>query len=174
MSLDYCHKHHLHFDTDFETECPQCVDDEINETKKVNMEIIQPEYRKNILSNCCSAKVYENTDECRACLEHCSFIIETPTAFHQWLLVTSEHDHKQLIALLRNEIINNQNPQVFELMDMVDIGESQYNSETLERVADLLLDTKFQHATSLDDETFIIEQDKKKLEYKPKNKKNGK
>ena len=63
---------------------------------------------------------------------------------------------------------------MFELMDMVDIGESQYNSATLERVADLLLDTKFQHATSLDDETFIIEQDKKKLEYKPKNKKNGK
>tara|TARA_B100001094_G_scaffold333070_1_gene408321 strand:- start:16521 stop:16937 length:417 start_codon:yes stop_codon:yes gene_type:complete len=138
------------------------------------MELTQPEYRKNILSNCCGANVYDNTDECRACLEHCSFIIAEPTAFHQWLLVTSDHDAKKLIELLRKEIIEHQNQQVFELMDLVDMGEKTYNSETLERVVNLLMDTKFQHTTSLDDETFIIEQDKKQIEYKHKTKKNGK
>lgn len=174
MSIEYCHKHHNNYDTDFETECPHCVDEEINKEEKI-MEISKPEYRKNIISNCCGAYVYENTDECKDCLEHCSFILEKPTAFHQWLLVTSEHEKTNLIALLRNEIVANQNQQVFELMDTVDMGEQNYNSETLERVANLLLDTKFQHATCLDDETFIIEQDKKieKLKLTNKTKTNG-
>jgi len=120
------------------------------------MEIIQPEYRQNVISNCCGAKIYENTDECRACLEHCSFIIENPIAFHQWLLVTSNHDKDKLIDLLRSEVIENQNPQVFELMDWVDLGENQYNTQTLERVAEMLLDTK--HTTTIMDqeETKVI------------------
>lgn len=25
MSMDYCHDHHQHYDTDFETECPECA-----------------------------------------------------------------------------------------------------------------------------------------------------
>jgi len=170
--MDYCHKHHNHYDTDYETECPHCVDEQINK-EETNMEIIEPEYRKNIISHCCKKPIYKDTIECSGCLEESILLIKEPIAFHQWLLVSSEHDKTKLIVLLRNEIIQNQNKEVFELMDMIDMGEQRYDSKTLERVANLLMDTKFQHSTSLDDETLIIKQDKK-IEYKPKNNKNGK
>lgn len=26
MSMEYCHKHHNYYDTDFETECLQCLE----------------------------------------------------------------------------------------------------------------------------------------------------
>ena len=135
------------------------------------MDIIQPEYRKNVLSNCCGAKIYENTDECRACLEHCSFIIENPIAFHQWLLVESKHDRNKLIDLLRSEIIENQNPQVFELMDLVDMGESQYGMNTIIRVSDMLFETK--HTTTIMDqkETKVIPINKTKKQKNEKRKK---
>jgi len=134
------------------------------------MEIIQPEFRKNVISNCCGAKIYENTDECRACLEHCSFIIKNPIAFHQWLLITSDNDKDKLIDLLRSEIIENQNPMVFELMDWVDLGENQYNNETLIRVAEMLLDTK--HTTTIMDqeETKVIPINKTKKKKNEKRK----
>lgn len=31
MSVEYCHKHHSYRDTDFDTECPQCVDEELEQ-----------------------------------------------------------------------------------------------------------------------------------------------
>ena len=34
MSVDYCHKHHNYYDTDFETECLQCVDEEVEAEEK--------------------------------------------------------------------------------------------------------------------------------------------
>jgi hypothetical protein len=101
------------------------------------------------LSNCCEASTNYETKICSNCNEHCAVILQEPTAFHQWLLVTSEHNKENLIALLRSEIIDNNNLQVFELMDLVDTGEKQYNSETLKRVADILIDTKEHHTNNL-------------------------
>ena len=45
------------------------------------------------------------------------------------------------MSLIRLEIINKQNPQAFELLEMVDIGESQFNKATLQRAADILINT---------------------------------
>lgn len=36
MSVEYCHKHHFYFDTDFEIECPHCVDLINEETENQN------------------------------------------------------------------------------------------------------------------------------------------
>tara|TARA_R110000744_G_scaffold104220_2_gene199656 strand:+ start:1989 stop:2282 length:294 start_codon:yes stop_codon:yes gene_type:complete len=93
-------------------------------------------------------------------LEHCSFILKEPTAFHQWVLLQGEHDIKKIMDILRSEIINNQNQMVFELMDIVDIGEKTYNNETLERVAIMLLDTKHT-TTKMDGGKLLIKQNKK-------------
>ncbi len=123
------------------------------------MEISKPEYRAHVISNCCSCGIYEDTDECSDCLEHCSFILKEPTAFHQWVLLQGEHDIKKIMHVLRSEIIDNQNQMVFELMDIVDIGEKTYNSQTLERVAIMLLETK--HTTlKMDDAKLLIKQKK--------------
>ena len=103
----------------------------------------------NCLSNCCEAPTNYTIKICSKCKEHCAVILENPTAFHQWLLVTSDHNKENLIALLRSEITENNNREVFELMDLVDIGEKQYNSETLKRVADILIDTKEHHTNNL-------------------------
>lgn len=117
------------------------------------MELINIEYRKNVLSNCCSCFVLENSDVCSGCNEHCEFVIEEFTAFHKWILATARKQIKGneeisyedelyvIMSLLRLEIINKQNPQVFELLEMVDTGESQFNKETLTRVADMLINT---------------------------------
>jgi hypothetical protein len=117
------------------------------------MEIINVEYRKNVLSNCCSCYVIENTNRCSGCNENCEFIIEDFTAFHKWILATARKQIKgdeeisyedelfKIMSLIRLEIINNQNPQAFELMEMVDLGESEFNKETLARVADMIINT---------------------------------
>lgn len=34
MSVDYCHKHHNYYDTDFETECSLCVEDEVEQSEQ--------------------------------------------------------------------------------------------------------------------------------------------
>tara|TARA_R110000851_G_scaffold253339_1_gene405789 strand:- start:40 stop:330 length:291 start_codon:yes stop_codon:yes gene_type:complete len=34
MSVDYCHKHHNYYDTDFETKCLQCVDKDIEQSEQ--------------------------------------------------------------------------------------------------------------------------------------------
>ena len=34
MSLDYCHKHHNYYDTDFENECSLCVDEEVEQSEQ--------------------------------------------------------------------------------------------------------------------------------------------
>ncbi len=34
MSVDYCHKHHNYYDTDFETDCLQCVDEEVEQSEQ--------------------------------------------------------------------------------------------------------------------------------------------
>ena len=26
MSMEYCHNHHNHYDTDWDLECPKCID----------------------------------------------------------------------------------------------------------------------------------------------------
>lgn len=115
------------------------LDDQTDKNKLTN----------NCLSNCCEAPTNYTIKICPKCKEHCAVILENPTAFHQWLLVTSEHNKENLIALLRSEITENNNREVFELMDLVDIGEKQYNSETLKRVADILIDTKEHHTNNL-------------------------
>lgn len=130
------------------------------------MEIINNQYRENIISNCCSKKVYLNGDECSSCLEHCSFLIEEPTAFHKWLLKVCDNQHDKIVAKLRNEILMNQNPQVFELMDMVDEGSIQYGNFTLIVVANMLLETK--HTTQLMDGGKLIKQKKPNLINKAK------
>ena len=108
------------------------------------MEIINSEFRKNVLSYCCEKKVYLGTRDCSGCLEQCTFVIDKPIAFHKWLIEQSkgQDDPVQfLIELLRKMIIEDQNQMVFELMDMVDIGEQQYNRAGLKRIAIMLLDT---------------------------------
>ena len=35
MSVEYCHEHHNYYDTDFETECPQCLEEELEEEKSI-------------------------------------------------------------------------------------------------------------------------------------------
>ena len=108
------------------------------------MEIINSEFRKNVLSYCCEKKVYLGTRDCSGCLEQCTFVIDKPIAFHKWLIEQSkgQDDPVQfLIELLRKMIIEDQNQMVFELMDWVDIGDAQYNRATLGRVATMLLDT---------------------------------
>ena len=34
MSVDYCHKHHNYYDTDFETECSLCIDEEVEQSEQ--------------------------------------------------------------------------------------------------------------------------------------------
>lgn len=126
------------------------------------MEISKPEYREHVISNCCSCGIYEDTDECSDCLEHCSFILKEPTAFHKYLIFNSEDKENPvlfLMELMRGMLVNDQNQMVFELMDIVDIGEKTYNSQTLERVANMLLETK--HTTKkMDDIKLLIKQKK--------------
>ena len=108
------------------------------------MEIINSEYRKNILSNCCNESVFLNSTDCSKCLEPCSFILEKPTAFQKMLFTeskTKDDPIKFLIELMRNFIIKDQNQMVFELLDMCDTGESQFNRQSLERVADVIMQT---------------------------------
>tara|TARA_R110001583_G_scaffold103537_1_gene250798 strand:- start:15936 stop:16346 length:411 start_codon:yes stop_codon:yes gene_type:complete len=108
------------------------------------MEIINSEFRKNILSHCCEKKVYLGTQDCSGCLKSCKFLIDKPIAFHKWLTKQSDGQNDPihfLIELLRKMIIEDQNTNVFELLDMVDIGEQQYNRAGLKRVAKMLLDT---------------------------------
>ena len=117
------------------------------------MEITQIEYRKNVLSNCCSCFVIENTNRCSGCNENCEFILEELTAFHKWILATARKQIKgdeeityqdeifKIMSLIRLEIINKQNPQAFELLEMVDLGESQFDKATLQRAADILINT---------------------------------
>ena len=110
------------------------------------MEIINSEFRKNVLSYCCEKKVYLGTQDCSGCLEQCKFVIDKPIAFHNWVIEQSkgQDDPVQfLIELLRKMIIEDQNTNVFELLDWVDIGEQQYNRAGLKRVAIMLLDTHF-------------------------------
>tara|TARA_R110000787_G_scaffold45402_1_gene110737 strand:- start:1108 stop:1509 length:402 start_codon:yes stop_codon:yes gene_type:complete len=119
------------------------------------MEITHIEYRKNVLSNCCSCFVIENTNRCSGCNENCEFILQELTAFHKWILATARKQIKgdeeityqdeifKIMSLIRLEIINKQNPQAFELMEIVDMGESQFNKETLSRAADMLINTDF-------------------------------
>lgn len=104
------------------------------------------EYRNKVISNCCSASIHENTDECSACLEHCSFVIENPTAFHKWLVQTCDGHINKMVELMRYEIVENQNASVFELCEMVDMGENVFSSSTLTRVAEMLLETR--HTTT--------------------------
>ena len=34
MSMMYCDIHHRHFDSDFETDCPECEDEEVEDQNK--------------------------------------------------------------------------------------------------------------------------------------------
>tara|TARA_R110000765_G_scaffold170050_1_gene274987 strand:- start:2 stop:412 length:411 start_codon:yes stop_codon:yes gene_type:complete len=118
------------------------------------MEIINSEFRKNILSRCCEKKVYLGTQDCSGCLEQCKFLIDKPIAFHKWLLEQSKQQDDPvqfLIELLRSLIVNDQNPNVFELLDMVDIGEQQYNRACLKRIANMLLETFYCKKSNLID-----------------------
>jgi len=36
MSVEYCYKHHLYIDTDFEVECMQCVEEELEQEEQQN------------------------------------------------------------------------------------------------------------------------------------------
>ena len=110
------------------------------------MEIINSEFRKNILSYCCEKKVYIGTQDCSGCLEQCTFVIETPIAFHKMLLDSAKEQNdpvKFLIELIRGLLINDQNTAAFELLDMVDIGEQHFNRDSLKRAATMILDTHF-------------------------------
>jgi len=108
------------------------------------MEIISSQYRRNILSNCCKAKVFLNSTDCSKCLEPCSFLLDEPTAFQKMLYEqskTQDDPAKFMVDLMRNFIIQDQNQMVFELLDMCDVGESQFNRKSLERVADVIMQT---------------------------------
>lgn len=110
------------------------------------MEIINSEFRKNVLSYCCEKKVYIATQDCAGCLEQCKFVIDKPIAFHKWLLdlAKDQNDPVQfLIELIRGLLINEQNQSAFELLDMVDIGEQHFNRDSLKRAATIILDTHF-------------------------------
>ena len=110
------------------------------------MEIINSEFRENVISYCCQKDVYLDSIECSGCLEQTTFLIKEPTAFHKYLIENCKEEKepiKFLVELLRKMIIDDQNQMVFELMDWVDIGDPQYNRATLERVAIMVLDTNF-------------------------------
>lgn len=110
------------------------------------MEIIKSEFRKNVISYCCQKDIYLNTIECSGCLEQTTFLIKEPTAFHKYLIDqcrNQENPDVFLTQILRGMIIKDQNPQAFELLDWVDIGEKQYDASSLKRVSLMLLDTNF-------------------------------
>ncbi len=107
------------------------------------MKITQSEFRTGVVSNCCDAKIYDNTDECSDCLEHCSFLIEEPTAFHKWIIQSGQSDTKLMVKILRAEIIKKQNPLAFQLMEFVDMGEKTFDTQTLIRAVQMLIETKY-------------------------------
>ncbi len=60
----------------------------------------------------------------------------TPTAFHKWLMRESDGNVVKLAGLIHNEIVNNQNPQAFELLDAT--GDVRYDEHTFVKAAKLL------------------------------------
>tara|TARA_R110000822_G_scaffold51147_5_gene133078 strand:+ start:247 stop:660 length:414 start_codon:yes stop_codon:yes gene_type:complete len=137
------------------------------------MEIINTEYRNNIISNCCSCKIYIDSDTCSGCMEHCDFLLLELTAFHKWILMMAKKhnvtgdENKNIVELLRGEIIKNQNEQVFELMELADIGEQQFDMNTLNRCADILLQSEAENKL-LTDKKFTDLQIKKLKKKKTK------
>lgn len=107
------------------------------------MKITETEFRTGVVSNCCDAKIYDNTDECSDCLEHCNFLIEEPTAFHKWLIQSGQSDAELMEKILRAEIVEKQNPLAFQLMDLVDMGEKTFTFQTLIRAVDMIIETKY-------------------------------
>tara|TARA_R100001244_G_scaffold19724_3_gene20560 strand:+ start:5378 stop:5746 length:369 start_codon:yes stop_codon:yes gene_type:complete len=108
------------------------------------MEIINSEFRKNVLSLCCEKKVYLGTQDCSGCLKQCAFVIEKQIAFHKWLFEQSKGQSKPvefLTELLRTLLIEDQNASAFQLLDMTDIGEQHFNRESLGRAAQMIYDT---------------------------------
>ena len=112
------------------------------------MEIIlkskNSEFRKNVLSYCCKKKVYLGTPDCSGCLEQCKFVIDKPIAFHKFLMeqIKGQDNPVQfLIELLRKLLVEDQNTSAFELLDLTDIGEPNFNRESLKRAATMVLDT---------------------------------
>ena len=98
------------------------------------MEISQVSYRERVVSNCCGANIYDNTDECSGCLEHCSFVIEEPTEFEKSLIAQHpELDANQLMELMRGQIIENQNSEIFDLMMIVDVKGGHHSNTRLRK-----------------------------------------
>lgn len=59
-----------------------------------------------------------------------------PTAFHKWLMKVTGGDVVTLAELLTHEIINNQNPQAFDLLQAT--GDKNYTPQTFVKASELV------------------------------------
>lgn len=59
-----------------------------------------------------------------------------PMAFHYWLMKVSEGNPVKIAEVLTNEIINNQNPQAFELLEAT--GDKNFTPDTFIKASELV------------------------------------
>ena len=48
-----------------------------------------------------------------------------------------------MVTILKAEIIKKQNPLAFQLMEFVDMGEKTFDTQTLIRAVNMLIETKY-------------------------------
>ena len=58
-------------------------------------------------------------------------------AYHKWCLRQSGKDRKTLAGILLSDMLQDQNPLVFDLLEMT--GDIAYNQESFYKAADILL-----------------------------------
>ena len=59
-----------------------------------------------------------------------------PTAFHKWLMKITGGDAVMLAEQLTHEVVNNQNPQAFDLLEAT--GDKHYTPQTFLKASELL------------------------------------
>lgn len=59
-----------------------------------------------------------------------------PTAFHRWLIQITGGNIKLLTEVLKYEILNNQNPQAFDLLKAT--GDKNYTPETFVKASEFV------------------------------------
>jgi len=60
------------------------------------------------------------------------------TAFHKWLFIKTKGHPVAVANELVNQVVNNQNPQAFELLELT--GDREYTPETFVKAAKILCD----------------------------------
>ncbi|MBK9936699.1 MAG: hypothetical protein IPP05_21930 [Cytophagaceae bacterium] len=59
-----------------------------------------------------------------------------PTAFYRWILKVTGGDTDNIVSLLKHEILNNQNPQAFDLLAAT--GDNSCTHETFVKASELI------------------------------------